>query len=345
MPYKVLDDHDLKEMNAEYKTLAESFAAEANQAEKIKLTAKMQSKGIEVEEYLNNVARQVRAYFTQHSGKVDNWLRLSDTAIANARQAAAAYKKDTTAGVPPQLQQAVNDITLWEQAIGTDADEFGAAWFKYRVGFAAAVPAKYKAAFLALRTKVMEDQKDVTTTRTKVKGYVAEAEGLVQVAAKATMKAGIKAGTGFQRPIADARKDAKALADQMASELNLLRAPHGLAIQPGAITQAMQNARTNSKDMTFTKTTENVTSVSGRKKNVQSGIQLMRTRVASMEKLLATKTKAFRSNELSDPTVKDDVKKAKKSLKDANVDLQVSEGEAKKALDYLAVIEKRWAAR
>jgi hypothetical protein len=345
MAYALIKDTDIKAWNDDYKALADGFAAEADPAEKAKLTARMQSLGTEVEEHLNGVGRQLRAYFKQHSDKVDNWLRMSDQAIGNARKAAATYKKDTSKGVPPQLQQAVADMTLWAQAITLDADEFGAAWFDYRGNVADKIPIKYKAAFLALRGKVLEDQKAILIKKTKIKGYVAEAEGLVQVAAKATMKAGIKAGTGVQRPIADAQRDADALAKQMAAELAELRIPPGLSIQPATITTAVGFAKDNSKDKAFTRTTENVAAVNGRKKTFEGGIKLMRTRVAGMEKVLATKTKSFRNSELSDPTVKADIKKAQKSLKEAKADLAVSEAEAKKGQEYLGAIEKRWASK
>lgn len=345
MAYPVLKDTDIKAWNNDYQALADALANEADATERKKLDAKMQSLGTQVEEHLNEVGRQIRAYFSQHSAKVDNWLRLSELAITNARKAAATYKKDTRTGVPPQLQQAVADMTLWAQAITDDAQAFGAAWFGYRAAMANKVPEKYQATFKTLRAKVMEDQKAITTKQTKIKGYIAEAEGLVKLAAKATMKAGIKAGTGVQRPIADAQHDARDLATQMAADLNELRAPRGLATQPGAISNAMQMARNDSKDKAFTNTPANAALVAARKKTFESGIQLMRTRVASMEKVLSTKLKAFRTNELSDATVKAEVKKAQQSLKDAKSDLTVSEAEAKKGQDALAAIEKRWATK
>jgi len=345
MAYKVLDDTDIKKWNTDYDDLVKALAAEHDPAEKAKLTAKMQSLGTQVEEHLNGVARQLQGYFKQHTDKVDNWVRMSDQAIANARKAAAVYKKDTSTGLPPQIKQAADDITLWVKAIGDDSQEYGAAWFAYRGAMANKVPAKYQTAFLAVRSKLMDDQKIIITKQTKLKGYAAEAEGLLQVAAKATMKAGIKAGTGVQRPIADAQKDARDLATQMAAELAELRAPRGLATQPSAITNAKDMAKVDSKSKAFNKTPENVTVVNSRKKNVESGIKLMRTRVAGMDKVLATKLKGFRNSELNDPTVKAEIKKAQKSLKEAKVDLSTSELEAKKALDYLATVEKRWAAK
>jgi len=130
-------------------------------------------------------------------------------------------------------------MTLWAQAITDDAQQFGAAWFHYRSAVANKIPEKYQATFKALRAKVMEDQKTITTKQTKIKGYAAEAEGLVKLAAKATMKSGIKAGTGVQRPIAAAQQDARDLAAQMAAELVEVRSPRGLATQPAAISNAI----------------------------------------------------------------------------------------------------------
>jgi len=345
MAYKLLDNTDLKGWNTDYETLTDAIANEADPTERAKLTARQQALGTQVEEHLNGVGRQIRAYFTEHKAKVDNWQRLSEQAIANARKAAAAYKKDTSTGVPPQLQQAAADMTLWAQAITDDAQQFGAAWFHYRSAVANKIPEKYQATFKALRAKVMEDQKTITTKQTKIKGYAAEAEGLVKLAAKATMKSGIKAGTGVQRPIAAAQQDARDLAAQMAAELVEVRSPRGLATQPAAISNAMSLARIDAKNKAFTKTTENAAAVAARKKTFESGIKLMRARVAGMEKVLAVKTKAFRSSELTDATVKAEIKAAQQSLKDAKADLKVSEAEAKKGQEAIAEIEKRWAAQ
>jgi hypothetical protein len=344
MAYKLIDDTDIKAWNTQYEQLTTDLAAAADNAERAKVNAKMQSLGTEVEEHLNTVGRQIRGYYDQHLSKVDNWMRLSEQTITSARQAAAIYKKSPGTGVPPQLQQAVDNLTLWEKAIGDDAREFGAAWFPYRATMANKVPDKYQTAFKTLRSKVMEDQKATTTKQTKLLGYIAEAQGLLKVAAKTTMKAGIKAGTGVQRPITEAQQDARELAEQMAAELALLRSPRGLATQPAAITTALQNAKEDAKNKAFNRTPANQIAVSGRKKTFESGVQLMRTRAASMAKVLAVKLKGFRSSELTDATVKAEIKKAQKSLKDAQADLAVTEAEAKKGLGYIATIEARWAA-
>jgi hypothetical protein len=344
MTYPILDDDDISAWNDDYKVQADALAAEDAQAEKAKLTAKLQSIGTQVEEHLNGVGRTLRVYFDRHDSRVNNWLNLSEKSITGARKAAAAYKKDTSTGVPAQLQQSVSDLDLWAKAITDDARLFGAAWFKYRNNPANNVPLKYQASFAAIRQKVMEDQKAVTTKATRIKGYKAEAEALLQVAAKATMKAGIKAGTGAQRLVAAAQQDARDFAAQMAAEFDLLQSPPGLATQPGAISNALGFVKDDAKNKNFTKTTANAAAVAGRKKTFDSGLKLMRTRLASMEKLHTTKLKGFRSNELSDAAVKTEIKKAEKSLKDARAAVKVSDAEAKKGQGYIAVIEARWAA-
>lgn len=346
MAYKVLDDRDIKKWNLEYEEMSDKLAAlpqNADPTERAKLTADMQALGNQVKAHLDEVGPKMRTYLNQHFAKVDNWVRLSELAITNARKAAATYKKDTSTGVPPQLHQAAADMTLWSKAIADDADEFGDAWFGYRGEMANKIPAQYQASFKALRAKVIEDRKSDTIKQTKIKGYIAEAEGLVKLTAKTTMKAGIKAGSGVQRPIADAQHDARELATQMAAELNELRNPHGFATTPHTISTTMESVRENSKDKAYTKTTGNMALLSGRKKIFENGIQLMRTKAASMEKILATKTRALRSNELSDATVKAEIKKAQQSLKDAKADLKASEVDAKKGMDASVVIEKRWA--
>lgn len=345
MTYRLLDDTDIQDWDTDYHTAAQALNGEADDAERAKLTARMQSLGTQVEEHLHQVGRQIRAYFAQHSGKVDNWVRLSEQAIKQARKAADAHKKNPTSGAPAQIQQAADDMTLWAQAITSDAQAFGAAWFNYRNNVATHLPEKYLAAFKAARAKVMEDQKAITIKHAKIKGYAAEAQGLLKVVAKATMKAGIKAGTGVQRDIALAQQDARDLAAQMAAELDELRTPRGLATQPAAISNAMQMAKADAKDKTFTKTPGNAAAVAARKKTFESGIKLMRTKAAAMEKLLAAKTKGFRKGELSDPTVRAEIKQANQSLKDAQADLKVSEAEAKKGREAIAAIEARWAAK
>src|SRR5436305_3385547 len=156
MAYKVLSDTEITDLNDEYKTLLAGLAGENDNAEKAKITAKLQSVGTQAEEHLNVVGREIRAYYTQHSTKVDNWLRMSEQAIVNAHKAAADYKKDPSKGVPAQPQQAAADTILWAKAIADDAQEFGAAWFSYRNAVAPQIPIKYKDAFNVVRGQVME---------------------------------------------------------------------------------------------------------------------------------------------------------------------------------------------
>ncbi len=346
MAYKLLNNAELKAWNATYKEYSDALASEANEVERAKLTAKMQSLGTQVEEHLNEVGRKLRTYFTQHITKVNNWERLSQQAITAARKAAADYKKDTTAGLPPQLQQAVENLRLWEAAMGDDGTALGAAWFGYRAdGDMNKIPLKYRAAFQAVRNKLMDEQKVVSTTRARVKAYQAEAEALLKVAAKATMKAGIKAGTGAQRPIAEAQQDARDLAEQMAAELEKVRNPPGTATAPSTIRTTKQAIRDNAADKGYTRLSGNVTLLNSRKNLLKSGLKLMRTRVAGMGKVLAVRTKSFRSNELADATVKAQLKNAQKFLKDAQTELKTSEADATKGLAYAATIEARWKAK
>jgi hypothetical protein len=71
------------------------------------------------------------------------------------------------------------------------------------------VPARHLSYFHAERSKIINDQKVVSARLAAVKGLKEQAEALVQIAGKATLKKNIKAG-GAQRPIADAQKVARA---------------------------------------------------------------------------------------------------------------------------------------
>ena len=78
--------------------------------------------------------------------------------------------------------------------------------------------------------------------------------------------------------------------------------------------------------------------------NVQLTRKLMLAKVANMEKVLATKSKGFRSSELADATVKLEMKKAAQSVKDANKDIKALDADyaaAKKAIDKLEAQAKK----
>lgn len=346
MPYPLLSITELKNWNDAFEQLNNQLAAAQTDDERANVTNHMRALGNEVKHHLDQRGETLQSYFTQHFKKVDNWNKLAEKSIKAARKAADAYKKDPRGGTPPQIQQAVEDLRLWEAAIGEDGNEMGAAWRFYRTdGEMNKIPVEYKTDFFAIRSRLMDEQKDVTNVRTKIKGYHAEAEGLLKVAAKVTMKAGIKAGTGVQRPLEEALADAKELAKQMAAELELVNNPPGTATAPGTIRTIKQSIRENASDRTFAKTPGAVTLLNSRKNLVKSGLKLMKVRVTGMEKLLAVKTKGFRKNELTNGEVRGWVRAAEKTLKDAQKALKTTTDDANKALTYAAQLEARWKSK
>lgn len=125
------------------------------------------------------------------------------------------------------------------------------------------------------------------------------------------MKKDIKAG-GEQRNIGVARTQAKAVADELAEARRLLETPASIpSVQKPASIKTGAQGCTGSPNMKDYPTTKKDSVIAlGFWQTVEQAQKQLLAGTASMEKVLATRTCGFRSNELSDAQVKSELAKA-----------------------------------
>ena len=345
MAYPKLSADDVKQWDDDYEDLEGKQDSEQDDQKKAELTAAMQSLAVKVEERLNADIQAVRRYSKTRHQNAEKFAAEAEAELKNAKAAAAAYKKKPgKTELPPQVKHSIRKIGDLERAYQDDGNDYGAAWFDYRSSPVSNVPAKHVATFISLQGSIVNDDKQLGVQLQKIIAAKHQAEALLAITDKAAMKADIKSGTGTQRPIADAQHAARDLATQMATLLNQLRNPTDMSTPPTGITSAKGNLTGLLTDERFWSGTSPMKSARSVWSNVQIANKLMTAKAANMEKVLATKTRGFRSKELADPVVADELKKANLSVKAAKKevkDRQADYAGAKKAMDKLEAEAKK----
>jgi hypothetical protein len=154
------------------------------------------------------------------------------------------------------------------------------------------------------------------------------------IADKAAMKSRMKDGRA-QRPLADAQAAAAKVATEMAEALKDFHQPANRTPGPSTVTRSAQYLKQFSQDKAFATSRENL--IQARKAWTQADLafQTMTSKATSMEKVLASQTKGFRSNELADPKVKTE-------LAEAARDAKAAKAEQKKQAPHHAAAKKHW---
>src|SRR5262249_49689509 len=185
-------------------------------------------------------------------------------------------------------------------AMDTDANLLGAAWVDYRQDPVVYTPAKYWAAFRTARGAIINDQMIDKVKREKITSAQHQAAALLLIMQKAARTVAIKAGAG-QRSLDAARQHAADLVTQIT---NLYGNPDNYSPRPVNVTNGSKNLVTNAPKKDFYTSPDNLTLARGQWKTVEAGYKLFKTKAAAMEKVMATKIKAFHKIELEDVTVR-----------------------------------------
>ena len=343
--YPKLSAADVKQWDDDYKQLRGQLAQEQDLQQKEKLEGELQALAVKIEERLTKDIQAVRRYSKTRHHNVDSFVNEAQAELKLAKDKAAEFKKKPgKAGLPPQVKDSIEKITDIEKAFQADGLAYGDAWFDYRGSPVREAPEKYIRTFKTIQGQLVEDDKVLGMALQKIVAAQHQAEALLAITDKAAMKAGIKAGTGAQRPIEDAQIAAKELAAQMASLLLLLRDPADMSTPPRGITSGKESLIGVARDPKYLQQPNAMKAARSVWFNVQLTRKLMLAKVANMEKVLATKSKGFRSSELADPAVKLELKKAAQSVKDANKDIKALDADyaaAKKAIDELEAQAKK----
>jgi hypothetical protein len=279
-------------------------------------------------------------YLKTHAQKTDKWHTTATALLKASKTLAARYKK------VPTLPEAVLDLKDLVSRVGhlkkleadyaRDSREFSAAWAAFREFDPPAVlPAEYTKDFRTARTQLQSDHQEVMVKGNAISAMYQEAQALKAITDKAYMKSRMKAGTGSQRPLSAAQAAAAKVAAEMAEALREFNKPSNRTPAPGAVTDLAQDLKEFHKNPAFATSRENMIKARNAWTQADLAYKTMVSKSASMEKVLATQTKGFRSNELTDP-------KVKAELAEAARDVKAAKAEVKEQAPAHAVAKKLW---
>ncbi|MCC7358615.1 MAG: hypothetical protein IT317_04010 [Anaerolineales bacterium] len=312
MTYPVVNDTLATGLVDDWVNLAKDWkAAAGNDPERNRLQKLLDHQGELVQARLLHDIGTIEQGFAQHQQTVARLEREAVEYMADAKQVTAGIKKDPTRKeLQDQLKHFAKQIADRATAIDRDAHDYGDSWRTYRAnpwGGAANVlkfPDKFITEFMARRAAIINDQKAIGTSLEKVRALKREADSLTLIVNKAAMKQGIKAGTGAQRPITDARKIAADGAAQIATLLADLKVPKSLQPKPDSITANAKSLNNTVTGKNWPKDAPGMKTFEGLWKNAEAGYKRMVTYEANMKKLYVNVQKGLRSTEMKDAQVK-----------------------------------------
>jgi len=282
---------------------------------------------------------KVEDHLDDHAKKTDKWHSTASAYLKNAKTLTAMAKHK--AGTPEghldlaHLRGYIDQFKRLQAEYLEDARDFEASWAALRTFNPPDVlPAEYTQEFRAARTQLKNDQRVVMVKGNAISAMYKEAQALMAIAKKAEMKGRMKDGRA-QRPLADAQAAAAKVATEMAADLKDFHQPANRTPGPGTVTRSAQYLKEFGQDKTFATSRDNL--VKARKAWTQADLayKTIVAKAASMEKVLTSQTKGFRSNELSDPKIKTE-------LAEAARDAKAAKAEVKKQTPAHAAAKKLW---
>ena len=345
MAYTALPMTDVNNWDLEYKDKAEELEKERDPLARQRLQAELRELGEQIEARIVLDMGKVEDYHAEHAGNVKAWQAQAVKLGKTAQALAAGYKKNPkrTEAVP-QIKRILTELAEIDRAITDDATLMGAAWFDYRQGVATHLPEEYLARFKVMRSTTMNAGKAVQVRQQQVVTIRREVKALLAITDKVKLKVAIKANTGTDRPIQEARRLATELAARELKLLNELRDPpqgqaKPLSLRNGA--PKIEDLVEEGKQLSAL----DMTNWRGAVANGASAAGLMVNRLAGMQKILDSTKKGLRSAELKDATVQTQLAAAVKHITDAKQDVKVGQGYLKRMKAALAKLESRYKAQ
>jgi len=330
MNYRTILTTDVATWEHDYQVLKTDIASETDGNAKPRKTIELQKLGAKIQKRLIADVGLVRRNLVLHNQEIARIVAASQKELKNTKTLAARYKRNTrNTEFVPQLKYSVKKLTDFESEFKADNKAHGTAWKDYRALLLSNVPANYKDEFLSLRLALMSDDKPTAIKLHQVTAARHEAEALVHILDKATMKADIKRNSP-QRPIAEAQQAARDTANKMADLLQELRTPGSLAPKPNSITSNKNTLVAKSLNPASLQAPQALAALRGFWINCEAAYKLMGAKAANMEKVLTIRTRALRTNELTDPTVQAELNSARQALVAAKAEV------ASKTADYTA---------
>ena len=326
----------ITKLDADYKIAKDALdGGNLAQKDQKKFTKQMAEIPGQAAQRLMNAIEITQDQFDEHKTNTTRWLSEAESLLKNAKAAAVAYKKkpaDQTNAT--YVNNFAGEIATRKNSYDRDSHDFGEAWSDVRAFNATNLPREAMEEFTTARAKIIGDQPALLAMGHKIGEAAKQAEALKAIIAKASMKKDIKAG-GEQRNIGVARTQAKAVADELAEARRLLETPASMSVQkPASIKTGAQQLTGVAGMKDYPATKKDWVIALGFWQTVEQAQKQLLAGTASMEKVLATRTRGFRSNELSDAQVKSELAKAATSVKEAKTLIKTYAGDfanAKKA--------------
>jgi hypothetical protein len=337
MGYPKLSTSEILRLEQEYKTLQDSLLTQ-NQQQKATVERQMRDKaGLAATRLANGMSGALR-YFNQHHQKAEDFNRQAQALLKQAQDAAVAYRKTpANAALKTTVEDNAKKIKQLKADYDKDSLEFGNAWDDFRQYNPTRLPKDIVDPFRVQRMHMQNSQQATVVLNNQIAAAQHQAEALLAITDKATMKQDIKQG-GTQRPKTDAQQAAKDVATQLEAALKELKIPTNLTSKPESIKSGVSGLDSFVKKPP--KNWNELVQARGLWAGVDSAYKSMVARSAAMDNILATRTRGFRSNELSDTTVKAELAKASASVKAAKALVKSYEKDhaaARKLMDKVEV--------
>ena len=343
MAYTKLSIAQITKLDNDYKLTQDQLGAgQLHHRKKAELEKKLETIKLQASQRLQNIIGVTEGYFETHQTNTKKWLSESEALLKNAQDAAARYRKDPTKqDEATYVENFAADITARKQRYAVDSHDFGEAWGDVREYNTANLPADALQAFSTERAKIMGDQRAVLAMGNQIAEAAKQAEALKAIIAKASMKKDMKGGAN-QRSIGVARVEATAVADELAEALRLLQNPVSMTTpRPSNIKSGAMQLKQIAAMKDYPATKKDWVTAHGFWQTTDQAQKNLLSRAASMEKVLATRTRGFRSNELKDSEVKAALTRATASVKTVKSLVKLSASDYSNAKKYHAVIEAK----
>ncbi len=324
MAYATVSTAAVSDLIEDWAEKAEELKTETVAGNRLRIQGEMKNLGDQIARRLDTDMGVIEGYFSTHLANVAKWTNEAEKLLKDAKLTTAKFKKNPKLlELPPQLTFFAKQIGLRANQVTTDAHDYGDAWKTYRANPWAQAsgkpkfPDEYTSDFMTRRNRVINDQKDVSTSQEKIKSWHKEAESLALIINKASLKRDIKAGATGARPLAEAQKIASDGVAAVAAQLVNLTKPASLAPKPDSITQNAKTLQGLVDRKAWPKTALEMKNYDGVWKNADAGYKRVVTIEANMRALSTNLQKGLRSTELKDPTIKVSLAAIAKDLKEA----------------------------
>ena len=318
MPYTALSVATLSKLVEDYTKLkALTKAAKVSPSAKVKLDKQIERVSQSAVKSVAVLMKAANREFDSHEVTAKRLLAEAEALLKNTKAAAEAYRKDPTATANVEfVNNFVKDLADRRDSYATDAADFAQAYSAVRAFNAGTLPPAAAEELNTARAALSSKQRATIVIGSQLAAAVKQAEAQRAIVAKAGMKQAMKGGAA-QRSITVAREKAAEVAAELATALEEQRSPAKPTLRPDELYNYAERLRINAVDKSYPPSKYALAAARDDWSLVEQSHKAMLLKAASMEKVLAVRTRSFRKNELADKGVQAQLTKAGASLKEA----------------------------